>query len=431
MCGIFGVIRGKESTNLTTGKYAGFVADALLCGTLRGINGTGVATLSTGGLLRVDKLPIPGPDYMRTKQGVAAISRTKEASVVIGHHRSSTRGVDCVENTHPFLHKKGDKALVGVHNGVIRNAPYTDDGLQFDVDSDWALYRMLVDGVDAFSKFDGPFSFVYYASEDKTVNFVSNEERPLHWAYVEGENSICYASERHMLEWLMYRNHIVRGSQHKKNKEETYTVTKEEGLKFNRDDLRTFSTFKVPKYSPPKSSHVYTPTAPHTRNYGSMYGDDDLAWGAGWEGHKDGAANDDSTGSAATKASATLTLPGPSRPAGVEVGTGGGYCENDDRQLAIDLDMRDEWGTFIPDWYDKKSSVVHGTFILCGNKDGAVSARIKGVTKLDIKSWRRNLNKAKELFCEVMGMHIIQIKENGKQKMPILHAILDKPVTSN
>ena len=449
MCGIIGFIRGAGNVGRFNDSYKNLLAQGMLAGSVRGMDGAGIAVVSQSGLVRNFRLPLPGPDFIRTKVGNMAIDASSNASVVIGHHRAATRGVHSVENTHPFRHGSGNKLIVGVHNGVIRNAPITEDGIDFDVDSDWAIYRLLKEGTAACAKFDGSYSFVYYLSEDKTVNFISNEDRPLHFAFVEDENALIYASEIKMLEWLMARNHLRIGNYKEfKAKEvdcEAYVVTKEKGYKFKLDNLRGYEQFDFPRYAPPK---------PTTPNYGA-HGGYGTNHGYGrrntWQGGDDWDETDfnyggDEDTDDATKSHGTTTgaSSGATSQAGGTVvgkpssntpqlggpvlapGSNGGACFPYERVKARDLHVENEWGTFHISWYDKKIKTMYGDFHFA-NENAKMRAKVLNVDKTDIKKWHKSIKGngvAKDLYCELLGVQVAK----GANKRPYVLAVVDKPL---
>lgn len=147
--------------------------------------------------------------------------RANSSFAWVGHNRSATIGENTTNNAHPFQHSN----IVGVHNGTIRNKwELTDSGYKFQVDSDALFNGIKLHGAkETLAKVDGAYSIVYFDSDDATINFARNDQRPMHFlkcteksssANVADKEFIFFGSELGMLGWICARNGFICGEHH-------------------------------------------------------------------------------------------------------------------------------------------------------------------------------------------------------------------------
>lgn len=152
--------------------------------------------------------PLEGGMFADTKRARTMINAVDTSRCTIMHHRKqAATGSVNFENSHPFEHSDTERYLVGVHNGSLTGTPSKYDGIDFDVDSDYALYRIFKDGIEAFKDIQGSYAFVWYEN-DGNLRIACNGERELSIAFVHKKNSMLIASEPSMLYWLAERNNI-------------------------------------------------------------------------------------------------------------------------------------------------------------------------------------------------------------------------------
>lgn len=212
MCGIHGFINGKTKAELNSDD---FIKSAFIANMLRGADSSGIAVVSSHGFSEVAKIPLAGMYLPSHKQAASLITRARQTNTAsICHVRAATSGNITYSNAHPFvIEDEAGSEIVGVHNGTLQNWKTKKGGSDWDVDSAWALSRILTEKADAFEEFTGSFAFVWWTSENPDVlNMARNKERTLFIAYTEDDN-LVYASEAGMIHWLCERHRIkLKGS---------------------------------------------------------------------------------------------------------------------------------------------------------------------------------------------------------------------------
>lgn len=128
--------------------------------------------------------------------------------VLLGHNRYATQGNITRGNAHPFEFDK----VIGAHNGTLINKGVLHNGSDFPVDSQ-ALYNHIdMFGVkDAVKNLNGAWALTWWNSEDDTINFLRNDQRPLFTALSTAGNTIFWASEKWMISVACSRNGIGIG----------------------------------------------------------------------------------------------------------------------------------------------------------------------------------------------------------------------------
>lgn len=121
-------------------------------------------------------------------------------AVLIGHTRWPTKGAVSLETTHPHVYN----GIYGVHNGTIDSI----DGKYITKDqSDSALLFEAIsrEGVDkVIPTVRGAYALVWIDQEIKTLNFLRNDKRPMHFALCNN-GTIFWASEAGMLQFVLNR----------------------------------------------------------------------------------------------------------------------------------------------------------------------------------------------------------------------------------
>jgi len=184
----------------------------LFLDTLRGSHATGVAYVRSTRAVEVLKQPIPGYDFLEDPRVEKAFRLTD--ILWIGHNRFKTMGDNNKKNAHPFsvLDKDGDIALVGAHNGTLKNKWDLPEHDNYGTDSE-ALFNCIYNkGLEPtfqdYVRSDGAWAITYWDNRNDTFNVLRNKERTLYWCMEDDEQTMFWASEKWMLEAALSRHGI-------------------------------------------------------------------------------------------------------------------------------------------------------------------------------------------------------------------------------
>lgn len=201
MCGIVGMM----GTGFAASDRKVF-SEMLYLDALRGMDGTGVAIIDLDHNARILKKAMQASDFLDLSQ-YTRIMNTPIGNIrmMLGHNRAATSGGISNETSHPFT--AGPITLV--HNGSLRRQELLPDHRTFAVDSENIAHSINVQGIEETVKnLNGSFSLVWHNSDDRTINFIRNNERPMFIGKIEKANRWVFGSELGMLEWACERNHI-------------------------------------------------------------------------------------------------------------------------------------------------------------------------------------------------------------------------------
>lgn len=196
MCGIVGVVGRILAEEEKVFKQL------LEVDSLRGRHSTGVIKVLKGGAVETRKKAVDGMDFVKLEGRWigSGVSRC-----LIGHNRYATKGAINDNNAHPFNHGH----IYGVHNGTLSNQYALKDNRLFDVDSDNMFYDMAHNGMrDTAKRISGAWTIAMYNEQDKTFNMFRNKGRPMSVAITEDGQTMYFASESSMLEWVLDRNGV-------------------------------------------------------------------------------------------------------------------------------------------------------------------------------------------------------------------------------
>lgn len=145
---------------------------------------------------------------------------SNKENTVLGHARKTSVGLNTLQNTHPFGHgeyKDGHEVIL-THNGTIYN--YTDLAQRYEIDIEngtdsYMLSKFLHEDFNKFlkvlSEYNGAAAiaaydraknmFIVFKGESKKYESAQNteEERPLHLAYVNKSNFYYSSEEKHLI----------------------------------------------------------------------------------------------------------------------------------------------------------------------------------------------------------------------------------------
>lgn len=201
MCGLVGVAGG------CTVKNKDIFSELLLVDVVRGSHSTGAAAIKRfDGEILLTKAPIASPYFVGTKEYRDMID-TLSVKCLIGHNRYATVGAKTPENAHPFQFDH----LVGAHNGTLDDWALRglDNWKEFGTDSE-ALYNSIHEhGIkDTIAEVSGAWALTWFDKLGSTMNLLRNAKRPLFYTYSTDRESLYWASEADMLEWVLKRNGV-------------------------------------------------------------------------------------------------------------------------------------------------------------------------------------------------------------------------------
>lgn len=196
MCGIVGV--ASCSALLAADKK--FFRTALLVDQIRGEHSTGVFKLNTTTSEQsVMKKAMPACDFLDLKKAQSFINEGA-SDLLLGHNRFKTSGAISAANAHPFEHEH----ITMVHNGTLQNLVSMPVYRVAEVDSRLITESVAKAGIkDTINNLRGAYSLVWYNSQDMTLNFLRNDERPMAIAYNTDTDTMYWASDIHMLRWIL------------------------------------------------------------------------------------------------------------------------------------------------------------------------------------------------------------------------------------
>jgi len=176
-----------------------------------------------------------GPDFLGMGRTQRILMDADKYSMLIAHNRAATMGQRHNWNAHPFQFDH----ITLTHNGHVSNAMTllpAGKKINHDVDSAHVAAAMAALGEkETLEACTGGFAFVWHNSKDGTLNIARNSGRPLKLAYVAGENTLWWMSERLMLRSILERHQITIDK-------EMLNLPEKVWVKFNVKNLREYTT---------------------------------------------------------------------------------------------------------------------------------------------------------------------------------------------
>lgn len=287
MCGLVGLVSNEGTKNAYKRKE--LFTQLLFMDTLRGRNGTGLATIVPSKEKGIDwdlfmyKKAMPGPDFIQMDMYESMMDTVGDAVVVMGHNRAKTHGDAIDKHTHPFYY--GD--IVLAHNGTLTGKGNLDEyNLGIRNDSANIAFNMDKMGEDkALAGLDGSFALTWFNLKDGTFNFARNEDRPIFYAKIKGEDTMLYASEPLFLKAVAARNEIEL--------EPMFYPVPFTHIKFKFPDFSKPTITKFEKYTYRFQGGTGYVGAGHVHRHGQAYGRDTEEDVKDWrdEGKRYGAGN--------------------------------------------------------------------------------------------------------------------------------------------
>ena len=205
MCGIVGAI--TKHTNGFTYPDLKIFETLLFLDTLRGEDSTGVFAVNNLGNVGIAKEATTAESFLKTEAWQKYKTHLfQNGWCVVGHNRKATRGKVSDENAHPFWVE--DK-LVLVHNGSYFGSH--DHLKKVEVDSHAIAHTLAehgdLDVEGALKKINAAYALIWYDIDNKKLNVIRNDQRPLHW--VETPSCWFFASEMGMLDFALSRELVT------------------------------------------------------------------------------------------------------------------------------------------------------------------------------------------------------------------------------
>lgn len=272
MCGLVAVIT-KNLNGLNRDQVDAF--DHLLyIDALRGEDSTGVFSVDKDGDMEWAKEASASYEFRKHKDYEALMGRSfQRGAALVGHNRAATKGSIIDENAHPFT---VDDRITLVHNGTLYGDHRTLANV--DVDSHAIAHVIHNNGDDvekALQQVHGAFALIWHDHKNKTLNFVRNTSRPLHW--VETDRGWIWASEKNMIDWILSKYPNLKAVSEPALLPEGILCTYTQGKNGWSVDTKKIQLTAPYKYTPPAVNYQSRGTGgPATQHYGNgFYGHDE------------------------------------------------------------------------------------------------------------------------------------------------------------
>ena len=196
MCGLVGAVGDIYA------KEKDALRNLMILDVIRGRDSTGLAIVDRHNKEKVSIHKQLGDPFrlFEDKQVFFEDNTVREIgiNIAIAHNRWATIGEKIKDNAHPFKHG----SITGAHNGTLdMGCMYRlDDWKDFDVDSECMFYNIDKNGLgETVKRLTGAWALTYYNSKNRSMNFLTNGKRPLHYACSKDNKTLFWASEPWML----------------------------------------------------------------------------------------------------------------------------------------------------------------------------------------------------------------------------------------
>lgn len=193
MCGHVGIAGKLEHKDEATMKRL------LIFDFFRGPDSTGLASYRTNGEVHIAKIASHPIDLFDTGRFTKTLSG-HASSVFLGHNRLATKGKVNTLNAHPYQYGH----IIGAHNGTLDTSSWKAleeiIGFTTDVDSQAIFAAIEKVGIEETVKhMQGAWALVWVDTNENTLNFLRNKQRPFWLAFDSKFERIFWASEHPMI----------------------------------------------------------------------------------------------------------------------------------------------------------------------------------------------------------------------------------------
>lgn len=200
MCGLIAVVSKK--LNGFTNDQREIFDNLLFVDQLRGKDSTGMFLVTNEGELELAKEASNATVFREKAEYKALLGQSfRKGAALVGHNRSATKGSIIDVNAHPFV---VDDQITLIHNGTLWGDHKTLANTEVDSHAiACQIHKYKGDVPTALKTLTGAYALIWHNFEAKTLNFIRNNQRPLHW--VECGDCWLWASESNMLDWMLAR----------------------------------------------------------------------------------------------------------------------------------------------------------------------------------------------------------------------------------
>lgn len=200
MCGLTGMAGDIQKEDRV------FLKNLLLVSILRGMDSTGIASITDKGVVNVFKRAMPANDFILDRRYESSIPW--DTQVILGHTRAATIGAINNHTAHPF----DTGSVVGAHNGTLTGWHKLPDSKNYTVDSECLINAINEHGWDdVMPLVGGAWALTLYNPIDHKLEILRNDERSLYIGYKDNGSVMYWASELWMLKSLAERCGIKLG----------------------------------------------------------------------------------------------------------------------------------------------------------------------------------------------------------------------------